>query len=53
MCVCLDLYMCTIYVKCPQRSEEVPDPLKVELQKAVSCHTGAENRTQVLCKSRK
>lgn len=32
----------------PQRSEEVLDPLELELQKVVSWHMGAGNGTRVL-----
>ena len=31
--------------------KEVLDPLELELWMVVSCHVGAGNRTQVLCKS--
>ena len=35
----------------PQRSEEVLDPLELELQKVVSCYVASGKQTQILWKS--
>jgi hypothetical protein len=47
--------MGTIYTQEPSEVNEkrVSYPLEPELQVVVSCHLGAGNRTQVLCKSSK
>lgn len=48
------VYMCTTHVPDANGGQKkAPDPLQVELRKAVRHHTGAEEETQVLCKSSK
>lgn len=54
MCVCARVYMC---VSCACRSlgmsEEIMNPLGLELEKVVSCCVGAVKQIGVLCESNK
>ena len=49
---CLHAGMCDECMPCVCRGwQRVPDALELELQVAVSCHTGAGNQIPALCKS--
>lgn len=48
------MYVCTMSVSDAHGGQKKElDTLKLELWRVVSYHVGAENRTQVLCKSNK
>lgn len=48
---CLRVCIYTTCLPGVQRPERASDPLKLESQRVASRHVGAENRTQVLCRS--
>lgn len=57
MYVCMHVnawvHVCAIMCVQCRGQKEVSDPVKLEIQVVVSCHTGAGHQTQVICKSSK